>query len=68
MQYTLLRYLCSKMFGQQFSKESLRERITNESVALRRTRMARRDMRDMRRRAIKCMEHKGGHVERRYGI
>ena len=43
----------------------LRERIANEFVALRRTRMARRAMRDMRRRTIKCVELEGQHVEER---
>jgi hypothetical protein len=45
--------------------DELRERITNEFAALRRTRMARRAMRDMRTRAIKCVELEGGHVEGR---
>ena len=90
MQSIFLRYLCSKMVGQQFSPEQrkfmalsyhqtgsqvfktppanvdeLRERIVNEFVALRRTRMAGRAMRDMRTRAIRCVELEGGHVEGR---
>ena len=36
--------------------DELQERITNEITALRRTRMDRRAMRDMRTRAIKCIK------------
>jgi hypothetical protein len=45
--------------------DELQEWITNEFAALRWMRMARRAMRDMRTRAIKCVELEGGHIEGR---
>ena len=90
MQSILLRHVCSKMVGQQLTREQskfmvlsyqqtgsqvfktppanvdkLRERIVNEFVVLRRTRMATQAMRDTRTRAIRCVELEGGHVEGR---
>ena len=45
--------------------DELREGIANEFIALRRTRMAKRAMRGMRTRAIRCVELEGGDVEGR---
>ena len=45
--------------------DELRERIANELVTLRRTKMARRARRDMRTKAIRCVEFEGRHVEGR---
>ena len=45
--------------------DELRERVANAFVALRRKKMARQAMKDMRTRAIRCVELEGGHVEGR---